>query len=131
MGHSNTVRSVSWSPCGGHIASGFDDGTILIRKAENGENEVGPIETGQGHVRSLDSGIFTVWPQNCIRRELLDDLHLGQQHRRGSCRPDQRPWELLGDIRCVVLKQAFLSESLGKKRAEPCLHWHFHPTERQ
>jgi WD40 repeat protein len=53
MGHSDHVQSVSWAPNGGHIASGSDDGTILIRKAENGEVEVGPIETGQGGVFSL------------------------------------------------------------------------------
>jgi WD40 repeat protein len=53
MGHSDHVRSVSWSPNGGHIASGSDDGKILIRKAENGEVEMGPIETGQGWVYSL------------------------------------------------------------------------------
>jgi len=39
--------------CGGHIASGSDDGTILIRKAESGEIEVGPIKTGQSWVYSL------------------------------------------------------------------------------
>jgi hypothetical protein len=53
MGHSNTVLSVSWSPIGGHIASGSYDGTILIRKAENGTVEVGPIETEQRGVWSL------------------------------------------------------------------------------
>jgi WD40 repeat protein len=53
MGHSDDVRSVSWSPSGGHIASGSYDGTILIRKAENGEVEVGPIQTGQSKVYSL------------------------------------------------------------------------------
>jgi WD40 repeat protein len=35
------------------MASGSDDGKILIRKAENGEVEMGPIETGQGWVYSL------------------------------------------------------------------------------
>jgi len=54
MGHSDYVRSVSWAPNGGHIASGSKDGTILIRKTENGEVEVGPIETGQGWVHSLE-----------------------------------------------------------------------------
>jgi len=53
MSHSNYVRSVSWSPSGGHIASGSNDGTILIRKAENGEVEAGPIEAGQGWVSSV------------------------------------------------------------------------------
>jgi len=53
MGHSNDVRSVSWSPSGGHIASGSDNGTILIRRAGSGEIEVGPIETGKYSVRSL------------------------------------------------------------------------------
>jgi len=53
MGHSDRVRSVSWAPNGGHIASGSNDGTILIRKAENGEAEVGPIKTEQLQVCSL------------------------------------------------------------------------------
>jgi len=55
IGHSDNcnVGSVSWAPNGGHIASGSDDGIILICKAETGEVEVGPIETGQHDVRSL------------------------------------------------------------------------------
>jgi len=53
MGHSDRVQSVSWSPSGGHVASGSDDGTILIEKAENGTVEVGPIETKQSRVYSL------------------------------------------------------------------------------
>jgi WD40 repeat protein len=53
MGHSDGVRSVSWSPSGGHIASGSKDGKILIRKAGSGEVEVGPIETAQDWVYSL------------------------------------------------------------------------------
>jgi len=54
MGHTDDVRSVLWAPNGGHIASGSMDGTILIRKAENGEVEVGPIKTEQVNVRSLE-----------------------------------------------------------------------------
>ncbi|OAX35113.1 WD40 repeat-like protein [Rhizopogon vinicolor AM-OR11-026] len=50
-GHSGWVRSLSWSPRGGHIASGSDDGTIIIREAESGK-VVGPIKTNQGWVRS-------------------------------------------------------------------------------
>jgi len=82
MGHSDHVRSVSWSPSGGHIASGSKDGTILIRKAENGEVEVGPIEAGQDCVRSLayspsgdriasggDTETICIW--DCITGELL------------------------------------------------------------
>jgi len=53
VGHSNWVWSVSWSPSGGHIASGSSDGTILIRKADSGKVEVGPIETKQSRVCSL------------------------------------------------------------------------------
>ena len=53
MGHSNAVRSLSWSPSGDHIASGSSDGTILIRKAENGKVKVGPIEAGEDRVCSL------------------------------------------------------------------------------
>jgi WD40 repeat protein len=47
------VLSLSWSPGGSHIASGSSDGTIVIRKAENGKVEVGPIETEQDWVYSL------------------------------------------------------------------------------
>jgi len=39
----SAVASLSWSPCGAYIAGG----TILIRKSDNGEVEVGPIETNQ------------------------------------------------------------------------------------
>ena len=53
MGHSDYVRSVSWSPSGSHIASGSSDRKIMIRKAGSGEVEVGPIETGQDWVYSL------------------------------------------------------------------------------
>jgi len=53
MGHSDYVQPVSWSPSGGHIASGSSHGIILIRKAETGEVEVDPIETGQDSVESL------------------------------------------------------------------------------
>jgi len=53
MDHSEAVRSLSWSPNGDHIASGSDDGIILIRKAENGEVEVGPIKMEQDWVRGL------------------------------------------------------------------------------
>ncbi|OAX33419.1 WD40 repeat-like protein, partial [Rhizopogon vinicolor AM-OR11-026] len=54
-GHSSWVSALSWSPSGGHIASGSYDGTILIRKAGNGEvrSDVDPIKTQQGGVRSL------------------------------------------------------------------------------
>ncbi|KAG2146838.1 WD40-repeat-containing domain protein [Suillus clintonianus] len=52
-GHSNAVRSLSWSPSGDHLASGSKDGTILIRKAESGQVEVGPIETEQIDVCAL------------------------------------------------------------------------------
>jgi WD40 repeat protein len=49
------VQSLSWSPCGGHIASGSRGGIILIRNAENeGEDvEVGPIKTNQGWIHAL------------------------------------------------------------------------------
>lgn len=50
MGHSGIVRSLSWSPSGNHLASGSQDGTIVIRKVENGEIEVGPIESKQNLV---------------------------------------------------------------------------------
>ncbi|KAG1728503.1 WD40-repeat-containing domain protein [Suillus paluster] len=46
-GHSKAVWSLSWSPGGGHLASGSSDGTILIRKVETGKVEVGPIKTKQ------------------------------------------------------------------------------------
>jgi len=47
-GHGDLVGTISWSPNGDHIASGSSNGTILIRNAENGKVEVGPIEAGQG-----------------------------------------------------------------------------------
>ena len=53
MGHSDYVRSISWARSGGHIASGSEDGTILIREAKNGKVEVGPIATGQQMLYSL------------------------------------------------------------------------------
>jgi WD40 repeat protein len=100
MGHEKQVLSLSWSPGGSHIASGSFDGTILIRKAENGKVEVGPIETEQRGVWSLaysplgdriaSGGNKTI----CI-------WDMGQQHRRASCRPDQRPGTTR-DIGCVV-----------------------------
>ncbi|KAG2106586.1 WD40-repeat-containing domain protein [Suillus discolor] len=52
-GHSKWVRSLSWSPSGSHFASGSDDGTILIRTADNGKVVVGPIDTKQSSVSSL------------------------------------------------------------------------------
>src|SRR6267154_2310472 len=51
-GHSE-VQSLSWSPSGAHLASGLYDGTILIRNAESGEVEVGPIKTEQDNVHCL------------------------------------------------------------------------------
>ncbi|KAG2123814.1 WD40-repeat-containing domain protein [Suillus clintonianus] len=53
MGHTEQVRSLSWSPSGSHIASGSYDGTILIRRAESGKVEVGPIKTKQIAVEYL------------------------------------------------------------------------------
>ena len=64
MGHSKGVRSVLWSPSGGHIASRSDDGTIQIRKADSGKVEVGPIEMKQDWVCSLQVGrsiVCTRW----------------------------------------------------------------------
>ncbi|KAG1791870.1 WD40-repeat-containing domain protein [Suillus plorans] len=53
-GHSKVVQSLSWSPSGRHIASGSGDGTILIRRADSGKVEVGPINMKQNHcMRSL------------------------------------------------------------------------------
>ncbi|KAG2049046.1 WD40 repeat-like protein [Suillus hirtellus] len=52
-GHTDWVRSLSWSPSGSQIASGSFDGTILIRRADSGKVEVGPIKTEQTCVWSL------------------------------------------------------------------------------
>jgi len=51
--HSDIVLSLSWSPSGGHLASGSYDGTILIRNVENGAVDVGPIESNQGALCSV------------------------------------------------------------------------------
>jgi WD40 repeat protein len=53
VGHSNRVQSLAWSPSGSHIASGSYDGQFIIRKADSGEIEVGPVRTKQGSVWSL------------------------------------------------------------------------------
>ncbi|KAJ8596812.1 WD40 repeat-like protein [Rhizopogon salebrosus TDB-379] len=53
MGCSQGVGSFSWSPSGGHLASGFYDGTILIQNAESGQVEVDPIEMKQRVVYCL------------------------------------------------------------------------------
>jgi len=45
--HGGSVQSLSWSPSGGRLASGSVDRTFLIRNAESGEVEVGPIKTDQ------------------------------------------------------------------------------------
>jgi hypothetical protein len=52
---SDHVQSLSWSPCGGRLASGSMDGIILIRNAKNEEEdiEVGPIKTNQGWIYAL------------------------------------------------------------------------------
>ncbi|KAJ8583686.1 WD40 repeat-like protein [Rhizopogon salebrosus TDB-379] len=52
-GHSRSAMSLSWAPRGSHLASGSQDGTILIRKAESGEVAVGPIKADQGSVDCL------------------------------------------------------------------------------
>ncbi|KAG2362243.1 WD40-repeat-containing domain protein [Suillus spraguei] len=51
--HSNRVQSLSWSPDGKQLASGSYDETILIRNAESGKVEVGPIKAEQHWVWSL------------------------------------------------------------------------------
>ncbi|KAG2070299.1 WD40 repeat-like protein [Suillus decipiens] len=53
MGHRDRVRSLSWSPSGSQIASGSYDGTILIRNAESGKVEVGPINAVHRYVLAL------------------------------------------------------------------------------
>ncbi|KAG1727194.1 WD40-repeat-containing domain protein [Suillus paluster] len=52
-GHSNGVWSLSWSPSQGHLASGCNEGKILIREAKTGKVEVGPIKTKQDSVQAL------------------------------------------------------------------------------
>ena len=52
-GHSSAVWSLSWSPSGGHLATGSSDGTILVQNVESGAIDVGPIKTNQGRVCSV------------------------------------------------------------------------------
>ena len=56
-GHSDCVRSVSWSPSGDYIASGSDYGKILIRKAKN-RGDTNQDEPGLGalhiHLRAIE-----------------------------------------------------------------------------
>lgn len=80
-GHSKAVRSLSWSPSSGRIASGSDDGTILIRKAESGKVAVGPFETEQEGVQVLayspsgeliaSGGFSTICVWNAITSKLV------------------------------------------------------------
>jgi hypothetical protein len=51
--HGKAVRSLLWSFSGSQITSGSDDGTILIRNAESGKVEMGPIKTRQKRVCAL------------------------------------------------------------------------------
>jgi WD40 repeat protein len=85
------VGSLSWSPCGGRLASGSRGGIILIRNAENeGEDvEVGPIKTNQGWIYALaysplgdkvasggTKGTIYIWDSNTgeILQGPIDDL---------------------------------------------------------
>lgn len=55
-GHEDTVtvESLSWYPgTGEYLASGFTDGTIIIRNTNSGEIDVGPIKTNQEGVLTL------------------------------------------------------------------------------
>ncbi|OAX31599.1 WD40 repeat-like protein [Rhizopogon vinicolor AM-OR11-026] len=89
-GHS-WVRSLSWSPIirRDHIASG-SYGTILIRRAENGEVEVGPIETNRGWVSSLaysplgDRIASGGWNGTCILDSKTGELRVGPLKDPGS-----------------------------------------------
>jgi WD40 repeat protein len=49
----SAVASLSWSHFGGYIASRSLDGTILIRKSDDGEVKVGQVETNQCLVNSV------------------------------------------------------------------------------
>ena len=52
QGHSHGVRSVAWSPNGALIASGMDDGIIILWDAERGV-ELGTLEGHEQGVRSV------------------------------------------------------------------------------
>jgi WD40 repeat protein len=88
---SDRVKSLSWSPCGGRLASGSRDGIILVRNAENeGEDvEVGPIKTNQGWIYALaysplgdkiasggSTGTICIWDANTgeLIQGPIDDL---------------------------------------------------------
>ncbi|KAG2365430.1 WD40-repeat-containing domain protein [Suillus spraguei] len=51
--YGNAIWSLSWSPSGSRLASGFHDGTILIQNGKSGKVEVGPIQAEEGSVWSL------------------------------------------------------------------------------
>ncbi|KAG2344390.1 WD40 repeat-like protein [Suillus weaverae] len=91
-GHSDWVRSLSWSPSGSHIASGSEDGTILIRRADSGRVEVGPISTEQIGVCTLAyspsgeriaSGGFN--KSICIWNTKTGELVVGPIKDTGNC----------------------------------------------
>ena len=50
-GHSYSVFSVCWSPDGKYLASGSNDGTVIIWDANSGQR----LKTLQGHSESVNS----------------------------------------------------------------------------
>jgi WD40 repeat protein len=102
-GHSEWVRSLAWSPSGSHIASGSEDGTILIRRADNGGGRCGAHQHGADW--GVESCIFTLWRENCIRRVQQINLHLGYENRQARRRPNHKHGELLCDVGGVVVRQ--------------------------
>jgi WD40 repeat protein len=63
LGHSDQVRSVSFSPDGQHIASGSDDQTICVWNAMTGEMVAGPF---RGHSDMVTSVAFSPDGQHIV-----------------------------------------------------------------
>ncbi|KIK32476.1 hypothetical protein CY34DRAFT_814256 [Suillus luteus UH-Slu-Lm8-n1] len=46
-GHTSWVKSVGWSPDGGRVVSGSEDGTFRVWDVESGKTILGPIKAGE------------------------------------------------------------------------------------
>jgi WD40 repeat protein len=82
-GHTDSVRSVAFSPDGQHIVSGSDDETICVWNATTGEIVAGPFT---GHTDSV-CGILTRWPAHCLRLYDENNLCVECHYRRDGGRP--------------------------------------------
>ncbi|OJA18343.1 hypothetical protein AZE42_09849 [Rhizopogon vesiculosus] len=85
-GHTTWVSALSWSPSGAHIASGSNDGIILIQKAGNGEVEP---EVGLMKMRQLEGRVM------CLAYSHLGDRIASGAYNKTICILDNNTGKLL------------------------------------